>query len=195
MAKTQPGLSMSRALLHETITATDEKGKPVKGEDGKPITFEGGYLIPDDKLTDLEHVERDYGFTFGVPEVHESAGGAKGLAVACTNQDCARVNRLVQLHDDTVLPVNCGECGRLLYCAHPDTLPVTHHEGDLAHPRRVTREVCVVCQTEVSRKVEDLPAISIEHVPLHLFAGLDLDAAATAAQDSLRAAKAAEGME
>ncbi len=147
------------------------------------------------KSAELLAVEAEHGFVFGAPEGHDNAGGVRSLSVVCTNKDCDRVNRPTDLHDDTVLPVACGGCGQIIHCTHEDTLTSIHHEGDLATPREITLERCVVCQKVTSRKEKTLPPIPIENIPLHLFAGLDLGAAATAAsQKSLADAKDAEGM-
>lgn len=147
-----------------------------------------------EKSAELLAVEAEHGFVFGVPDDHENAGGVRSISVVCTNKDCDRVNRPVDLHDDTVLPVACGGCGQIIHCTHEDTLTSVHHEGDLATPRKVTTERCVVCQKVMDRKVENLPPIRVKNIPLHLFAGLDIGAAA-AAQQSLHDAQQAEGME
>lgn len=144
-----------------------------------------------EKTTELLAVEEQYGFVFGAPKDHETAGAARSMSVSCSNKDCPQVNRPVDLHADTVLPVMCGgtitdkdgtqhACGSVLHCLHEDTLPMMHHEGDLSNPRKITRQVCVVCQSEVSRTTENLPPIAVDKIPLHLLGGIDLGAIAEA---------------
>lgn len=116
--------------------------------------------------TDLEAIEQQYGFTFGVPEDHDTDSSPLGIAVACTNPDCPNLRRQIQLHTDTVQPVRCGGCHAILYCDHVDTLPVSEHGGTLGSPRVTTKDVCVACQTVVSQQTQKLPPIRLEDIPV-----------------------------
>lgn len=120
-----------------------------------------------EKSDELRAVEAELGFTFGLPDDgHESAHASRGVSVVCTNPDCDQTNVHVTLHADTVLPVFCGSCGRVLHCEHEDLLPVQVHGGTLGQPTRTTNWTCLTCQTVVRSEVQVLPPIDIASIPV-----------------------------
>jgi hypothetical protein len=124
------------------------------------------------KSDPITKLEEQHGFTFG--GTADSAGAEPTLSLTCPNLTCPNRARRIQLHADTVLPVTCGGCGQVLHCDHVDTLPITTHEGTLAAPVRVKKEVCIVCLTELSRHETPLAPIPFDQIPLHLL-GTNVD--------------------
>jgi hypothetical protein len=133
------------------------------------------------KSDELLAVEQEHGFIFGGDGSHETANAAPAFSVVCQNPKCSNLNQHIQLHEDSVLPIHCGgmvagnACGQVLYCTHSDTIPVEHHEGTLASPLRVNRDVCVLCNASLNRTVTELSPIPLDSIPLHLLGGANID--------------------
>jgi len=128
-----------------------------------------------EKSDELLAIEAELGFVFGTDGSHETANAAPAFSIVCTNPKCSNLNQHFQLHEDSVLPIHCGACGTVLYCTHADTIPVEHHEGTLAAPVRVNRDVCLLCNASLNRTVTELPPIPVDSIPLHLLGGANID--------------------
>lgn len=65
-------------------------------------------------MSDLSTIEATHGFQFGPTDNADSAGAAPTGSLSCPNQECGRRGRHTQIHEDTILPVHCGECHTVL---------------------------------------------------------------------------------
>lgn len=74
---------------------------------------------------------------------------ARPVAVlVCNNPACtSHRGHMVQIHEDTVLPVHCGGCSAVLHCDH-DEQTTTERRGTVvdAYEHTITR--CRLCRTE-----------------------------------------------
>lgn len=94
----------------------------------------------------------------------DSPGAPERAQVVCHTNGCERQNRLVIIHQDTVLPVLCGACGQVLFCDHKQE-PVLRREGTLGAPVEVSGTRCGVCGVEdvTSRP---LPPVDLKSLPV-----------------------------
>lgn len=113
------------------------------------------------ELSELELVEREHGFVFGNPDPIPPT--PQIAAVNCRTPGCDRLNRQYVIHEDTILPVYCGGCGRLLYCDHAHTKSPATLEGTLGRPLHVQVTSCVVCGMVLDRVETPIPP---DQVPL-----------------------------
>lgn len=116
------------------------------------------------KSEELLAVEREHGFVFGTPKVHDTDGADEVARVSCSNPECSQVNRLVTVHADTLQPVRCGECFSVLYCDH-ETEDLITNGGTIGAPTKTTQTVCVKCRTVLAENVEQLPPIDLSTLP------------------------------
>lgn len=115
----------------------------------------------------LEEIEAEYGFVFG--GTGESAGANGVAAVVCGTPNCPNLNQMVQVFEDTPLPVHCGGCGSVLLCSH-DYTETSTIEGTLANPVKVTSRVCAVCGDVTDKTRTELPAVDLASLPASAFA-------------------------
>jgi hypothetical protein len=116
-------------------------------------------------MTDLTEIETQYGFTFGTPEDHDTASAPKAGILHCANPDCSQINKGVEYHADTVLPIHCGSCSTVLLCEH-DWEPVETLDGTLAAPVKVTHDRCSHCGTVANIVTTALDPIDLNDLPL-----------------------------
>lgn len=128
------------------------------------------------KKNPLADLEAEHGFTFGHPaEGIENAKAARYAVAACRNPDCSSMNHQVQVYDDTIQPVTCGECGSLIFCDHTNTEDVTSTGGTLGSPFKETATLCTTCGTVLSTSRTELPPIKLEDLPVQILAALTGD--------------------
>ena len=118
----------------------------------------------------LEDIEKEHGFTFGGSD--RGANAPATLALVCQNLTCPNRGKHVQLHADTVLPINCGGCGQTLHCDHPSRTPQKRHEGTLSAPVEVTYTICDQCGHEADHQRRELPPFRLEDLPAERLAAL-----------------------
>jgi len=82
----------------------------------------------------LADVEARHGFTFGVPDDHDSQGAPVAGALACSNPKCKARGILVQIHEDTVRPVHCSACHTVLLAGETPQDDVSHVVLDAVPP-------------------------------------------------------------
>lgn len=121
-------------------------------------------------MNDLTGAEEQYGFVFG-NDGSDSASTPETHALVCNTPGCGNLNRLVQIHADTVLPVLCGGCGSVLHCDHV-WVHVKQKSGTLRAPVNLTHDYCEMCGTRANETSTKLPPIDIQDLPLDIVAAL-----------------------
>jgi hypothetical protein len=117
-------------------------------------------------VSDLSSVEEQFGFVFGDDKSGESAKASPVATVSCTNPVCDNRNHHITVHEDTVQPVLCGQCGQVLHCDHDTTTETVVTTGTLAAPMRSVTVTCDACGKIVSAELTPLPPIRLEDLPI-----------------------------
>lgn len=154
----------------DPAAAPDE---PLELDTPTPRPDDPGRLTLDQSLAELDRapahlleIEARHGFTFG--DTGERGPGRSTIAVACSSAGCPRQGRLVQLHDDTVQPVRCGECGAVMHCDHVPELR-RERAGTLAAVVEHLITACTVCGTELDRQTRELGPMPLDQIPATIF--------------------------
>ena len=118
-------------------------------------TFDLEVETPDGPLT----------MTFGTSADHDNAGAAPAGHLVCSNSGCDQVNRMVQIHEDTILPIHCGSCSTVLKCEHVWE-PVEALAGTLSNPSKIAWEHCGTCGSDRNRVETAMPPIDLGSMSL-----------------------------
>jgi hypothetical protein len=117
---------------------------------------------------------------FGVPEDHDNDHAPVVAAISCSEPTCNRLNNLVPIHADTVLPVLCGgqkrshdglvPCGQVLHCDH-DEQEAKETAGTIGQPVEITHTRCRICKTATKPPtMRNLPPVRLEDLPASFLA-------------------------